>query len=321
MFSKSLEETISRCYAECRKLRHQELTAEDLLLSLLQVQEVVSLLIALKGNVAALKHDLEVFISAKPILPYGSEQDTKPTLGFQRVLQRAVLHSQSEGLKNVLPVRCLIAIYGEKDSQAVKFLSSIGIDRIDILNFLNHGTLRESPPTSVETINRISRDTPAKTELSNKPKLRLFISYSHKDSSCLDRLMVHLKPLERMSHIDSWSDRKIRPGDKWQKEIAENIEKATVVVLLVSADFLASDFIVTQELPPLLIKAEAKGVRIIPVILKPCGFSRDSSLRSFQCINDPKEPLLGMSEIDREALYDRIVNEIHDELKLRDAVA
>lgn len=109
------------------------------------------------------------------------------------------------------------------------------------------------------------------------------------------------------------------PGDKWRKEIAENIGNAAVAVLLVSADFLASEFIANHEIPPLLIKAEAAGTRIIPVIVKPCGFARDDSLQSFQCINDPKLPLLGLSEIEQEHLYDQIAAEIYNELKAREA--
>jgi hypothetical protein len=134
----------------------------------------------------------------------------------------------------------------------------------------------------------------------------------------LDRLLVHLRPLERHSKIECWSDKRIRPGDKWRQEIRENIENAAVAVLLVSADFLASEFIVNHELPPLLIKAEASGTRIIPVIVKPCGFVRDESLQNFQCVNDPKQPLLGLSEIEQEHVYDRIAAEIHNELKQRE---
>jgi len=111
----------------------------------------------------------------------------------------------------------------------------------------------------------------------------------------------------------------MRPGDKWRKEIAENIDGAAVALLLVSADFLASDFIVKQELPPLLIKAEASGTRIIPVIVKPCGFLREEKLSGFQCLNDPASPLLGLPPIEQERLYDSIAGEIYNELELRKA--
>lgn len=93
----------------------------------------------------------------------------------------------------------------------------------------------------------------------------VFISYSHYDREYLERLLVHLKPLERAGLIDLWVDTRLRPGDSWKKEIEVALDRSTVAVLLVSADFLASDFISSNELPSLLRKAEQKGTRIIPL--------------------------------------------------------
>jgi hypothetical protein len=87
--------------------------------------------------------------------------------------------------------------------------------------------------------------------------------------------------------------------------------------LLVSADFLASDFIVNNELPPLLMSAEARGLRILPVVLKPCGFHRDPVLSNFQSINNPAAPLLGLAHIEQEAIYSRIADEVAEEIHLR----
>jgi hypothetical protein len=143
------------------------------------------------------------------------------------------------------------------------------------------------------------------------------VSYSHLDTDCLNRLLVHLKPLEREGLIDCWSDKKIRTGDKWRVQIDENLAGAAVAILLVSADFLASDFIVNNELPPLLMKAEANGIRIVPLILKPCGFHRDKVLQSFQAANDPGQPLLGLAPIEQEALYDKVAEEVHREIESR----
>jgi len=92
---------------------------------------------------------------------------------------------------------------------------------------------------------------------------------------------VHLKPLERDGLIDLWVDTRLRPGDRWKKEISAALERAQVAILLISADFLASDFITNDELPPILTAAEQKGTRIIPIILKPCRFARDKNLRHF----------------------------------------
>jgi len=148
-------------------------------------------------------------------------------------------------------------------------------------------------------------------EFSNRPKTvsstnNIFISYCHKDTDFLNRLLVHLRPLEREGLIDLWVDSKIKAGDKWKTEIDNALRQARVAILLVSADFLSSDFIIDNELPPLLANAESKGTRIIPVIVKPCRFARDSNLADFQAVNDPSIPLVSLSEAERESVYDKI---------------
>lgn len=149
-------------------------------------------------------------------------------------------------------------------------------------------------------------DTDVPTADQPKPKegKSLFISYSHKDTEYLDRLMVHLRPLEKSGLIDAWNDTRIAAGKKWQEEIESALKKSAVAVLLVSADFLASSFIVDNELPPLLDKAARDGTVILPLILKPCRFTRDKSLSIFQAINPPDAPLSGMDEHGRETVYD-----------------
>ncbi len=134
----------------------------------------------------------------------------------------------------------------------------------------------------------------------------VFVSYSHKDAAFLDRLRTHLRPLEKQGLMDIWDDTKITAGDQWKAAIEEALGRARVVILLVSADFLASDFIVDNELPPLLAKAEADGTRVVPVIVKPCRFRRDKALNRFQAINDPATPLVSMSEGEQESIYDQI---------------
>lgn len=135
---------------------------------------------------------------------------------------------------------------------------------------------------------------------------RLFISYSHRDRAVLDRLLVHLKPLEREGLIDAWNDTRIEAGSDWKREVEAALAHARAAILLVTADFLASDFIVNDELPPLLHGAESKGTAIIPVIVKPCRYTRDTKLRRLQAINDPAEPLLGMDGVQQERLLDKI---------------
>ncbi len=141
---------------------------------------------------------------------------------------------------------------------------------------------------------------------------KIFISYSHKDKPYLDRLMVHLRPLEKQGKIDPWVDTRLLAGDKWKKEIEAALKDARVAVLLLSADFLASDFIIENELPPLLQAAEGKGTTIIPVIVKPCRFLREKNLCEFQTVNPPDEPLSLTDENERELVYDTIAQRIED---------
>jgi hypothetical protein len=150
---------------------------------------------------------------------------------------------------------------------------------------------------------------PEKTE----PPL-IFISYSHRDAEYLSRLMIHLKPLARQGRIDAWADTRIQAGDKWQDEIKAALEKSAVGVLLISADFLASDFIVNNELEPLLDAASTKGTLILSLILKPSRFLREDSLNKFQAINDAGKPLALLPENERETFYDRLAERIEQKL-------
>ena len=105
-------------------------------------------------------------------------------------------------------------------------------------------------------------------------------------------------------------DTRLRAGDRWRKEIDKALQRAIVAILLVSADFLASDFITDNELPPLLRNAEERGTRVIPIIVKPCRFTRDKNLRHFQSVNDPKRALVLLSDGEQELIYDRVAAEV-----------
>lgn len=146
------------------------------------------------------------------------------------------------------------------------------------------------------------------------PRDQVFVSYSHADSDYLARLKIHIRPFEREGLVELWSDARIKPGHKWKAEIAKAIDRAAVAILLVSADFLASDFVAENELPPLLEAAAKDGVRILPVILKPCAFPDIASLSHFQAFNDPKAPLIGMKERSREALWSDVARAAKDQL-------
>ncbi|WP_239375689.1 TIR domain-containing protein [Frankia sp. Cj5] len=124
-----------------------------------------------------------------------------------------------------------------------------------------------------------------------RPRDQVFVSYSHRDGAWLERLDTHLRPLIRDGMLDLWDDRRIQAGDRWLTEITQALERAKIAILLVSANFLASDFINHKEVPKLLAAADAGGCRIIPVIIGACLFSEDKRLNMFQAANPPDKPL------------------------------
>ena len=143
---------------------------------------------------------------------------------------------------------------------------------------------------------------------------KVFISYSRADRQWLERLQVHLKPMERENLIERWDDTMIKPGSKWREEIAQALALAKVAVLLVSADFLASDFIATDELPPLLDAAEREGAIILPVIVSPCLFEDMPSLAHFQALNNSNQALIKLPLAEQEDIWVQVVKAINDAL-------
>ena len=123
--------------------------------------------------------------------------------------------------------------------------------------------------------------------------MRIFISYSHRNKDILARLQVHLNPIVAWrKDVEIWDDTKITVGSKWQPAIAQAIDKCDVAILIVSADFIASEFIARNELPPLLKSAQDRGTLILPIIAAPSLFSYHPDLAQFQAINDPSKPLI-----------------------------
>ena len=144
------------------------------------------------------------------------------------------------------------------------------------------------------------------------PRTKVFISYSHEDQPWLERLQVHLKPLEREGVIDRWDDTRITAGQKWKTEIKKALDQARVAVLLVSADFLASDFVAGDELPSLLAAAANEGLSVLPVILSPSRFARTPSLSQFQAVNDPARSLLTLDRGEQEDVWVNLAAAIED---------
>ncbi len=149
----------------------------------------------------------------------------------------------------------------------------------------------------------------------NPSQASAFISYSRKDKKYLDELHIHLAQYVRMGVVDFWDDTKILPGSKWQEEIKKALQSARVAVLLISADFLASDFIASNELPPLIAAAEQEGTVILPVILRPCVF-KDTELAQFQTVNAPSSPLSKMTRGKREEVWTKVAEVVKNALKL-----
>ncbi|MBL6717185.1 MAG: ATP-dependent Clp protease ATP-binding subunit ClpA [Pseudomonadales bacterium] len=141
MLSKDLETSLNNAFREARGKRHEFMTVEHLLLALLDNAAARSVLRAVGADIDRLRGELAEFIdSTTPVLPEDAgERETQPTLGFQRVLQRAVFHVQSSGRKEVTGANVLVAIFSEQESQAVYFLKLQDIARIDIVNYIAHG--------------------------------------------------------------------------------------------------------------------------------------------------------------------------------------
>ncbi len=140
MIAQELEVSLHMAFVEARQKRHEFITVEHLLLALLDNPSAAEALRACGAKVEGLRRDLGNFITEHtPSVSGDDEIDTQPTLGFQRVIQRAILHVQSSGKKEVNGANVLVAIYGEKDSHAVYFLQKQGITRLDVVNFISHG--------------------------------------------------------------------------------------------------------------------------------------------------------------------------------------
>jgi hypothetical protein len=123
-----------------------------------------------------------------------------------------------------------------------------------------------------------------------------------------------MKPLERTGVINRWDDTMLAPGVDWREGIRTAVGSAKVAVLLVSADFIASDFIYTNELPPLLAAAREEGAVILPVIVSPSRFDKIKNISQFQAVNAPDRPLIKMTKNQQEALLVQVTEAIEKAL-------
>ncbi|GGX83670.1 ATP-dependent Clp protease ATP-binding subunit ClpA [Vogesella alkaliphila] len=149
MIAQELEVSLHMAFMEARRKRHELISVEHLLLAMTDNPSAAEVLRACGANIEQLKKQLGDFIDEHtPIVPGDNEVETQPTLGFQRVIQRAILHVQSSGKKEVTGANILVAIFGEKDSHAVYYLHQQGTSRLDVVNFISHGITKQSPKAS-----------------------------------------------------------------------------------------------------------------------------------------------------------------------------
>ena len=149
MIAQELEVSLHMAFVEARQQRHEFITVEHLLMALLDNPSAAEVLRACSANIDDLRKSLAGFIKENtPTVGGSDEVDTQPTLGFQRVIQRAIMHVQStgSGKKEVTGANVLVAIFGEKDSHAVYYLHQQGVTRLDVVNFIAHGIKKSDPP-------------------------------------------------------------------------------------------------------------------------------------------------------------------------------
>jgi len=153
MLNQELELSLNMAFARAREHRHEFMTVEHLLLALLSNPSAREALEACSVDLVALRQELEAFIEqTTPVLPASEEErDTQPTLSFQRVLQRAVFHVQSSGRSEVTGANVLVAIFSEQESQAAYLLRKHEVSRLDVVNFISHGTRKDEPSQSSDS--------------------------------------------------------------------------------------------------------------------------------------------------------------------------
>ncbi len=205
MLSKELETVLNDAFRTARSRRHEFITVEHLLLALLDDSAALTVLTACNVDIEALRGDLVEFIdSTTPLL--GDEddgRDTQPTLGFQRVLQRAVFHVQSSGKREVSGANILVAVFSEQESQAVYFLKSQDVSRLDVVNFITHGIAKgEESEDSAGSSSDGEQDGEDAVESSEAP-LDTYATNLNEEarSGQIDPLIGRLSEVERVAQI------------------------------------------------------------------------------------------------------------------------
>ncbi|MCV2354134.1 ATP-dependent Clp protease ATP-binding subunit ClpA [Paucibacter sp. B2R-40] len=194
MIAQELEVSLHMAFVEARQQRHEFITVEHLLMALLDNPSAAEVLRACSANLDDLRKSLAQFIKENtPTVGGADEVDTQPTLGFQRVIQRAIMHVQStgSGKKEVTGANVLVAIFGEKDSHAVYYLHQQGVTRLDVVNFIAHGIKKSDPP-----------DAPKGADAAANPEAEREDGEGQGKGSPLDQFTQNLNQLAKDGKID-----------------------------------------------------------------------------------------------------------------------
>jgi ATP-dependent Clp protease ATP-binding subunit ClpA len=186
MLNKELEFTLNQAFKNAKERHHEFKTVDHLLLALLDNPTAVAVLRACGADIENMRKNISSFVEeTTPLIPDGDDREIQPTLGFQRVLQRAVFHVQSSGKNEVTGANVLVAIFNEQDSQAVFFLNEQNVSRLDVVNYISHG---------ISKVDGAHQDDPP-AELSSEPK-------GDGQTSPLESYATNLNQLAKQGKID-----------------------------------------------------------------------------------------------------------------------
>ncbi|MCV6622291.1 MAG: ATP-dependent Clp protease ATP-binding subunit ClpA [Cellvibrionaceae bacterium] len=263
MLSKELESTLNTAFKGARNKRHEFMTVEHLLLALIDNESAAAVLRACGADLEALKKDLVEFVdSTTPLIPENDEErETQPTLGFQRVLQRAVFHVQSSGNDEVTGANVLVAIFSEQESQAVYYLKQQNIARIDVVNYITHGISKMAGQSMESEQGQSSEESESDGAASSPLESYASNLNEHAKAGKIDPLVGRAEELERVAQILS-RRRKNNPllvGESGvgKTAIAEGLAKRIVDGEV--PDVLADSVVYSLDLGALLAGTKYRG--------------------------------------------------------------
>ena len=198
MFSKELEQSISNLFDEAQKSNIEYITIEHLLLMILNDFDVKESLLSCDVNIENLKTQISDHIKETTPIKNNHEEPVKPTLGFQRVLQRSVFHVQSSGKGIVKPINILVAIFSEKESHSVYILSKLGVSRLDIVSYLSHGKKEKN----TESNDNPQQEVSTENELANETENKFLLNLNEQAANGkIDRLIGRKQEISRLIQI------------------------------------------------------------------------------------------------------------------------